>query len=164
MGRLAFSSCCLVLSILPQAKHLTTSCMVLTNAYLMMYFCTLLSPCTPQINTLNYNFTASKPSTTLYGKNLRLHGRRCYGNNTLRRPQSLLLSVDSVMKRAPDRACKLSPKFTGPFLLTTKLHANKFKIPDPSNNTSEVVQSRIKVASPPQALFPLNSCEGWSWD
>ncbi len=52
---------------------------------------------------------------------------------------------DSVMKRAPDRACKSSPKFTGPFLLTNKLHGNKFKILDTSNNTSEVVHvDRLK--------------------
>ncbi len=33
---------------------------------------------------------------------------------------------DSIMKRAPDRASKLSPKFTGLFLLITKFHGNKF--------------------------------------
>ncbi len=59
-----------------------------------------------------------------------------------------LVLVDSVMKRAPDRACKLSPKFTGPFLVTTKLHGNKFKILDLSNNTSEVVHvDRLKKVS-----------------
>ncbi len=46
---------------------------------------------------------------------------------------------DSVMKRAPDRSCKLSPKFSGPFLVTTRCHPNKFKILDPSNNVTEVV-------------------------
>ncbi len=46
---------------------------------------------------------------------------------------------DSAMKRAPDRSCKLTPKFLGPYLLTAKLHSNKFKILDPNTTTSEVV-------------------------
>ncbi len=46
---------------------------------------------------------------------------------------------DSVMKRAPDRSCKLTPKLSGPFLSTAKLHGNKFKILDPNTNVSEVV-------------------------
>ncbi len=46
---------------------------------------------------------------------------------------------DSVMKRAPDSSCKLTPKFSGSFLLTAKLHGNKFKIQDPNTNVSEVV-------------------------
>ncbi len=62
-------------------------------------------------------------------------------------PVTLAIS-DSVMKRAPYRSRKLSPKFTGPFLLTAKLHGNKFKILDPSNNTSEVVHvDRLKKVS-----------------
>ncbi len=35
---------------------------------------------------------------------------------------------DSVMKRSPERSCKLAPKFMGPFLVTAKLHGNKFKV------------------------------------
>ncbi len=55
---------------------------------------------------------------------------------------------DSVMKRAPDRSCKLTPKFSGPFLLTAKLHGNKFKILDPNINISEVVHvDRLKKVS-----------------
>ncbi len=46
---------------------------------------------------------------------------------------------DSVMKRAPDRSCKLTPKFSGPFLLTAKLHGNEFKILGSNTNVSEVV-------------------------
>ncbi len=33
---------------------------------------------------------------------------------------------DSVMKRAHDHSCKLTPEFSGPLLLTAKLHCNKF--------------------------------------
>ncbi len=56
---------------------------------------------------------------------------------------------DSVMKRAPDRSCKLSPKFSGPFLVTSRYHPNKFKILDPSNNVTEVVHvDRLKKVSP----------------
>ncbi len=65
---------------------------------------------------------------------------------------------DSVMKRAPDRSCKLTPKFSGPFLLTAKLHGNKFKILDPNTNVSEVVHvDRLKKvsASFTPAAFPL---------
>ncbi len=39
---------------------------------------------------------------------------------------------DSVMKRSPQRSCKLAPKFMGPFLVTAKLHGSKFKVLDPS--------------------------------
>ncbi len=52
------------------------------------------------------------------------------------------------MKRAPDRSCKLSPKFNGPFLVTSRCHPNKFTILDPSNNVTEVVHVvRIKKVS-----------------
>ena len=56
------------------------------------------------------------------------------------------LSVgDKVMKRSPDRKCKLSPKFTGPFLVTEKLHGNKFKVLHEQSNTTEVVHAdRLK--------------------
>ncbi len=55
---------------------------------------------------------------------------------------------DSVMKRAPDHSCKLTPKFMGPYLLTDKLHSNKFKLPDPGTNVSEVVHvNRLKKVS-----------------
>ncbi len=46
---------------------------------------------------------------------------------------------DSVMKRALDRSCKLSHKFSGPFLVTTRCHPNKLKILDPFNDDTEVV-------------------------
>ncbi len=55
---------------------------------------------------------------------------------------------DSVVKRAPDRSCKLTPKFSGPFLLTAKLHSNKFKLLDLSTSVSEVVHVHsLKKAS-----------------
>ncbi len=45
---------------------------------------------------------------------------------------------DSVMKRAPDRSCKITLKFLGPFLLTAKLL-------DHNTNVSEVVHvDRLK--------------------
>ncbi len=46
---------------------------------------------------------------------------------------------DSVMKRAPDWSYKLSPNFSGPFLVTSRCHPNNFKILDPSNNVTEVL-------------------------
>ncbi len=46
---------------------------------------------------------------------------------------------DPIMKRAPNRSCKLTPKLSGSYLLTAKLHSNKFKLLDPSTNISEVV-------------------------
>ncbi len=33
---------------------------------------------------------------------------------------------DSSMKHSPERSCKFAPKFMGPFLVTAKLHGNKF--------------------------------------
>ncbi len=61
---------------------------------------------------------------------------------------------DSVMKRSPERSCKLSPKFMGPFLVTAKLHGNKFKVLDPSTSISEVVHSdRLKKVC--SALSPV---------
>ncbi len=73
---------------------------------------------------------------------------------------------DSVMKRAPDRSCKLTAKFSGPFLLTAKLHGNKFKILDLNTNISEVFHvDRLKkvsasltpaaAPSPPSLTDPL---------
>ncbi len=38
---------------------------------------------------------------------------------------------DSAMKRSPARSCKLAPKSMVPFLVTARLHGNKFKDLDP---------------------------------
>ncbi len=67
----------------------------------------------------------------------------------------IILDVgDSVMKRSPERSCKLAPKFMGPFLVTAKLHGNKFKVLDPSTSLSEVVHAdRLKKVC--SALSPL---------
>ncbi len=81
------------LSILPQAKRLTTFCMDLRNTYLTMCLFPLLFPCTPQMIIINCSLTASKLSTTLFGRNLKLHVRRCFANSTLRLPQFILISV-----------------------------------------------------------------------
>ncbi len=55
---------------------------------------------------------------------------------------------DSVMKRTPDRSCKLTPNFTGPYLVTARLYGDKFKILDPKNNISEVVNfDRLMVSA-----------------
>ncbi len=58
----------------------------------------------------------------------------------------IILDVgDSVMKRSPERSCKLSPKFMGPFLVTARLYGNKFQVLDPSTSISEVVHAdRLK--------------------
>ncbi len=55
---------------------------------------------------------------------------------------------DSVMKRAPDRSCKLTPKFLGPYFFTAKLNGNKLKLLDPNTNVLEVVHvDRLKKVS-----------------
>ena len=52
---------------------------------------------------------------------------------------------DVVFKSAPERQNKLTPKFTGPFMITNSMHGNKFKIFNPANQTSEVVHAdRLK--------------------
>ncbi len=68
---------------------------------------------------------------------------------------------DSVMKRSPERSCKLAPKFMGPFLVTAKLHDNKFEALDPSTSLSEVVHvDRLKklcfALSPVADTSPLS--------
>ncbi len=67
---------------------------------------------------------------------------------------------DSVMKRSPERSCKLSPKFLGPFLATAKLHYNKLKVLDPSTFISEVVHAdrlkKVCSALSPVADTPLS--------
>ncbi len=67
----------------------------------------------------------------------------------------IILDVgDSVMKRSPERSCKLAPKFMGPFLVTAKLHGNNFKVLDPSTSISEVVHAdRLKKVC--SALSPV---------
>ncbi len=60
---------------------------------------------------------------------------------------------DSVMFRSPARSNKSEPKFTGLYVITTKLHGNKFKVLDPSIFTSQAVHAdRLKVR---EALSPL---------
>ncbi len=81
------------LSFLPQTKRITTFCMDLRNAYLTMCLCPLLFTSTLQMIILNCSFTTSKLSITLFGRNLRLHEKRCFGDNTLRLPQFIVISV-----------------------------------------------------------------------
>ncbi len=70
---------------------------------------------------------------------------------------------DSVMKAFPERSSKLRPKFSGPYLVTAKLHGNKFKILDPSNSVSEVVHSdrlkkvRASLSPVPDTVSPLST-------
>ncbi len=62
---------------------------------------------------------------------------------------------DSLMKRAPDLSCELIPKFSGPYLLTVRLHCNAYKLLDPSTNISEILHvDRLKKVS---AFFTLIS-------
>ncbi len=57
---------------------------------------------------------------------------------------------DTVFKAAPERQVKLTPKFTGPYIVKEQLHNNKFRIFDPAANSSEVVQvDRLKRANVP---------------
>ncbi len=72
---------------------LTTFCMDLRNPYFTMWLCTLLFPCTHKTIILNFSFTASNLSTTLFGINFRLYGKRCFTNSTLRLPQFILMSA-----------------------------------------------------------------------
>ncbi len=61
---------------------------------------------------------------------------------------------DSVMLRSPARSCKLESKFTGPYVITAKLHDHKFKVLDPGTSTSQVVHAdRLKKIR--DALSPL---------
>ena len=66
---------------------------------------------------------------------------------------------DVVFKSAPERQSKLHSKFTGPFLIKEKLRGNKFKIFDPSAQTTEVVHAdRLKksdVRVPSSPLLPF---------
>ena len=70
---------------------------------------------------------------------------------------------DSFVKKAPDRQSKLTSKFSGPSIVTEKLHINKFKIKDNILNISEIVHvDRLKkvdipVPSPHLSQPPLSS-------
>lgn len=71
---------------------------------------------------------------------------------------------DVVFKSAPERQSKLHSKFSGPFLIQEKLQGNKFKIFNPSAQTSEVVHAdRLKKSdvrvptSSPLPLVPVSS-------
>ncbi len=61
---------------------------------------------------------------------------------------------DSVMKSSPEWSCKLVPKFSGPYLITAKMHGNTFKVLNPNNNVSEVFHADHlkKVRSAPQPV------------
>ncbi len=62
------------------------------------------------------------------------------------------------MKSSLERSCKLVPKFSGPYLITAKLHGNKFKILSPSNHVSEVVHAdQLKVRSSLQPVAAPSS-------
>ncbi len=74
----------------------------------------------------------------------------------------IILDVgNSVMKRSPERSCKLAPKFMGSFLVTAKLHGKKFKVLDPGTSLSEVVHADYlkkvcSALSPFADTFPLS--------
>jgi hypothetical protein len=52
---------------------------------------------------------------------------------------------DAVMLLIPDRTNKLSAKFSGPYIITHKHHANKFTILDPTTSVSDTVHcDRLK--------------------
>ncbi len=77
---------------------------------------------------------------------------------------SITLDVgDSVMKRSPERSCKLAPKLMGPFLVTARLHGNKFKVLNHSTSLSEVVHDdRLKKVC--SALSPVADTSPFSPD
>ncbi len=52
---------------------------------------------------------------------------------------------DVVFKSSPERQSKLTPKFSGSFVITDFIQGNKFKIFNPATQVSEVVHSdRLK--------------------
>ena len=62
---------------------------------------------------------------------------------------------DTVMKRCPERQCKLSAKFSGPYVITSALRNNKFKILDPVTHTAEYVHvDRLKKVHVPLSSLP----------
>ena len=63
----------------------------------------------------------------------------------------------TVVKRAPDRQSKLTPKFSGPFLITEQLHGNRFKIKDNILNISEIAHvDRLKKVDVPVSSIDLS--------
>ncbi len=46
---------------------------------------------------------------------------------------------DVVFKSSPERQSKLTPKFTGPFVITDFIQGKKFKIFNPATEVSEIV-------------------------
>ncbi len=67
---------------------------------------------------------------------------------------------DTVFKAAPERQVRLTPKFSGPFMVKECLHNNKFWIFDPSFNASKVVHAdrlkRADVLIPSFSDFPYH--------
>ncbi len=60
-----------------------------------------------------------------------------------------------VFKSSPERQTKLTPKFSGPFVITDFIQGNKFKIFNPATQVSEVVHSdRLKGSD---ILVPASS-------
>ncbi len=96
------------------------------------------SPCITQRIILSCSSIASKPFMVLFVSAWELQERRWFVNNIFTFDVG-----DSVMLRSPARSCKFEPKFTGPYVITAKLHGHKFK--DPGTSTSQVVHAdRLK--------------------
>ncbi len=73
---------------------------------------------------------------------------------------------DTVMKSAAESTCKLTPKFSGPYLVSSKMHEYKFKLLNPGTNTTELIHiDRLKVSaalstvasSPSDLSFPSDA-------
>ncbi len=61
---------------------------------------------------------------------------------------------DTVKKIAPERTCKLTSEFFGPYLVSVKMHGNKYKLLKPDTNTTELIHvDRLKKGS--AALFAV---------
>lgn len=138
-----------ILPILLRTKHLTTSCLAMAKDCVMMSFCRLLAPlflwrllsdAAIQFQTIHASLRDKlKASLEEMLPKQQLQG------------SPITFSVwDSVIKHVPDRSCKLLPKFLDSYLITEKMHGNKFNILDPISHISEVIHAdRLKHVSVP---------------
>ena len=126
----------------------------------------LLQPPSPLYNPEDYSRLQLHSFQTIHAS---VRERLKASREEMLRKQHLLATPvtfdvgDTVMIRVPERSCKLLPKFKGPYVISAKLHGNKFKVIDPDTSTSEVVHAdrlkRVHSALSPTAepFIPLSS-------
>ncbi len=124
----------------------------------------LVSPCKP-VYSEDYSQSQLKALRIIHDevrKSLRASRTEMLARQHCKATAISIAIGDTVFKAASKHQVKLTPKFTGPFVVKEYFHENKFRIFDPALNASEVVHvdrlKRADVPLPSSSDSPYHLC------